>query len=140
MDIENLIGAGRFAIADVVVLKRNYEALVGVGPHDIVVIGADVRSVLDVWLGWPVRVLPGRGPDGADLLLLEELKQELARARFDDVVIGSGDHIFVELMAELAARGTTVTCVSRHGSLSRRSRMACHRVVLLAAGATQAVA
>lgn len=60
-----------------------------------------------------------RGPDGADRRLTELDTVDHIGARFGKVVIGSGDHHFVELTAGLAANGVEVVVVSLRTGLSR---------------------
>jgi NAD(P)-dependent dehydrogenase (short-subunit alcohol dehydrogenase family) len=46
------------------------------------------------------------------------------------VVIGSGDHIFAQAAAELAASGCTITVVSRRGRVPRTLELAAGRRVV----------
>ena len=46
----------------------------------------------------------GAGGDGADLALLDVLRHGNVAGRFTHVAIGSGDHLFAEQAAHLAAR------------------------------------
>lgn len=71
------------------------------------------------------------GPDGADLALLEELDPDALAPRFSHVVIASGDGIFAERAARLAAAGLTVTVVSRRRSLAKRLELASGHVVFI---------
>ena len=71
------------------------------------------------------------GPDGADLALLDVLRYENVAQRFTHVVIGSGDHLFAEEAAHLAAQGVWVTVISRHRSLSLRLALAAREVIFL---------
>jgi hypothetical protein len=47
------------------------------------------------------------------------------------VAIGSGDHLFAEEAAHLAARGAWVTVVSRRRSLSPQLALAAREVIFL---------
>ena len=74
-----------------------------------------------VWFNWPeARRLVRSGPDGADLALLDSLRapDEVVQ-RFDGVVVASGDHIFSDLVLDLADAGGTVVVVWGEGALSR---------------------
>jgi hypothetical protein len=55
-----------------------------------------------VWPGALIRW--GRGPDGADKVLLAEADPTDVARRFDRLVIASGDHIFGALANEVRAR------------------------------------
>ena len=78
-------------------------------------------TLLNAALGWPhARYRVRSGPDGADLALLDVLRHENVAQRFTHVAIGSGDHLFAEEAAHLAAHGVWVTVVGQ-------GRAACHR-------------
>jgi uncharacterized LabA/DUF88 family protein len=66
------------------------------------------------------------------------LRHENVATRFAHVAIGSGDHLFAEAAAHLAAQGVWVTVVSRQRSLSRQLALAAREVVLLDAAAQAA--
>jgi threonine dehydrogenase-like Zn-dependent dehydrogenase len=100
-------------------------------PGDLVVIGTCHLGLLSVAIAYPsARRLLGSGPDGADLALVEEMTQHMVD-RFDELVLVSGDHIFADGVAWLAARGLPTTVVSHPGSLSRELRMAATNIVYL---------
>jgi hypothetical protein len=81
--------------------------------------------------GWPgARVLVGHGPDGADRALLEAASPEDIAARFDNVIVASGDGVFTQLVALLRLRGLEVTVVARRESLSRRLGRVASRVLV----------
>ena len=90
-----------------------------------------------VWFHWdrPARRLVGSGPDGADLKLLEVLANESVSERYKTVVIGSGDGIFAEPAAKLAAQGVQVIALCGTGHLSKRLKLAVHDVIKLPFGA-----
>jgi hypothetical protein len=81
--------------------------------------------VLEEWM--PARVRLAHGPDGADHALLHDL-EDLAHAenltgRFEDVVIGSGDHAFAPVARRLEYDGLTVhLVVAQNGDLSQTLR------------------
>jgi hypothetical protein len=106
---------------------------------DQVEVAASHKALLNSALGWPhAHYRLGSGPDGADMALLDVLRHEDVARRFTRVVIGSGDHVFAEEAARLAAQGVCVTVVSRRHSLSRRLAMAAREVIFLDAGAEAA--
>ena len=65
------------------------------------------------------------------LALLDVLRHENVAKRFTHVAIGSGDHLFAEEAARLAAQGVWVTVVSRQRSLSPRLALAAREVIFL---------
>jgi hypothetical protein len=90
------------------------------------------RNAPAVCFNWPkARYLIRSGPDGADNCLLEVMMNEDLASRFDVVVIGSGDHIFTEAAAELAASGVYVVAAVGRGGLSRHLQLAVHETVYL---------
>ena len=76
------------------------------------------------WEWKRARKLWRSGPNGADLALLEVLQTEGIAGRFDRVTICSGDGIFAETVAMLAALGITTTVVGLAGHISARLRLA----------------
>ena len=69
---------------------------------------------------WTCRLFTAQGPDGADLRLLEEGAQEKLLARFDQLIIGSGDGIFAEVAAAGKKLGLKSMTISRASDLSRK--------------------
>jgi hypothetical protein len=134
VDIENLAGAGLPSLNEVAAVRCRYaECLTfGFGAMDQVEVASSHLTLVNAALGWPHAHYRIRsGPDGADLALLDVLWHENIAGRFAHVVIGSGDHLFAEEAARLAAEGVWVTVVSRRSALSRRLAMAAREVILL---------
>jgi hypothetical protein len=99
---------------------------------DQVEVASSHLTLLNAALGWPHAHYRVRsGPDGADQALLDVLQHENVASRFTHVAIGSGDHLFAEEAAHLAAQGVWVTVVSRRHSLSRRLALAARQVIFL---------
>ena len=120
VDIENLAGAALPSRDQVTEVQGLYVARLGFGADDQVVMAASHLAFLNAALGWPsARYRVRSGPNGADLELLDVLQHEDVAARFTHVVIGSGDGVFSQAAANLAARDVRVTVVSRRDSLSR---------------------
>ena len=119
LDLENLCGdpgAGPETIAGVIAA---YQRQVRIAARDHVVIATNRRQAFAAKAYLPgacVRI--GRGVDGADYELLAECDPHDAARRFSRVIIGSGDHIFATLAAELTRRMVVVGVVSRQRSLS----------------------
>ncbi len=120
VDIENLAGAAVPSLDLVSAVQVRYLSCLGFGADDQVVLAASHLALLNAGLGWPhARYRVRSGKDGADLALIDVLEHENVAARFSHVVIGSGDGLFGDAAASLAARGVYVTVVSRKGSLAQ---------------------
>jgi hypothetical protein len=119
VDIENLAGDPRPSLSQVRQALGLYTDCLAFGAMDQVEVASSHLTLLNAALGWPHAHYRARsGPDGADLALLDVLRHENVAQRFTDVAIGSGDHLFAEGAAQLAAQGVWVTVVSRRRSLS----------------------
>ena len=132
VDIENLAGDSRPTLSQVRQAQGLYADCLAFGAMDQVEVASSHLTLLNAALGWPhahYRVRSGH--DGADLALLDVLRHENVAPRFTHVAIGSGDHLFAEEAAHLAAQGVWVTVVSRRRSLSRRLALAAREVVFL---------
>jgi hypothetical protein len=113
-------------------VRRQYVDRLGIGPGDQVVMAACHRGLMEAALGWPdarYRVRSGR--DGADLELLDVLEHEDIAARFEHVVLASGDGIFGHTVAKLTARGVRVTVMSHQARLSQQLAQVASDVVYL---------
>lgn len=124
MALEALADIACCQVADAIGLCDDEQVVIGVGPSSVLAAGLSRPSA---------RLVMGRGIDGADHALIDVLRDEHLAARFDEVVIVSGDGIFAEVAAWLASQGVAVTVVAREGHLSKRLRLAAGRVVLLPA-------
>jgi hypothetical protein len=132
VDIENLVGARRPSLDQVSRARSLYGARLAFGAMDQVEVASRHLTLVNAALGWPHAHYRARsGPDGADLALLDVLRHEDVARRFTHVAIGSGDHLFAEEAARLAAQGVWVTVVSRKRSLSLRLELAAREVILL---------
>jgi len=139
VDIENLAGDSLPSLSQVRQALGLYAGCLAFGVMDQVEVASSHRTLLNAALGWPRAHYRVRsGPDGADLALLDVLRHENVATRFAHVAIGSGDHLFAEAAAHLAAQGVWVTVVSRQRSLSRQLALAAREVVLLDAAAQAA--
>ena len=139
VDIENLAGDSRPSLRQVRQAQGLYAGCLGFGAMDQVEVASSHLTLLNAALGWPHAHYRVRsGPDGADLALLDVLRYENVADRFTHVAIGSGDHLFAEEAALLAAQGVWVTVVSRRRSLSPRLALAAREVIFLDAAAEAA--
>jgi hypothetical protein len=132
VDIENLAGDSLPSLSQVRQAQGLYAGCLAFGAMDQVEVASSHLTLVNAALGWPHAHYRIRsGPDGADLALLDVLRHENVAKRFTHVVIGSGDHLFAEEAARLAAHGVWVTVVSRRRSLSARLRVAARAVIYL---------
>ncbi len=126
LDADNLIGDPR--VTDPTVIGgcfRDYCSVARYRPGDHVVVGTGCngKHAFAVQYAWqPARIVRRPGPDGADLALIEVATEEASRHRYSEVVIGSGDHRFVEVYDMFSDLGYSVRVVSRPRSLSRALR------------------
>ena len=132
VDIENLAGDPRPSLGQIRQALVLYGYCLAFGAMDQVEVASSHLTLLNAALGWPHAHYRARsGPDGADLALLDVLRYENVAERFTHVAIASGDHLFTEEAAHLAAQGVWVTVVSRRHSLSPRLALAACEVILL---------
>src|SRR5580693_8413359 len=132
VDIENLVGDPLPTLSQVHETQGLYIARLAVDVMDQVEVASSHKTLLNAGLGWPrVHYRVRSGPDGADMALLDVLRYENVAGRFTHVAIGSGDHLFAEEAAHLAAQGVRVTVVSWRCSLSPQLAMAAGEVIFL---------
>lgn len=132
IDIENLAGESLPSLSQVRQARELYADRLALGAMDQVEVASSHLTLLNAALGWPHAHYRVRsGPDGADLALLDVLQNENVARRFTHVTIGSGDHLFAEEAARLAAQGIWMTVVSRQCSLSSRLALAAREVIFL---------
>jgi hypothetical protein len=132
IDIENLVGGSGAGPTAVGPALSAYRSAVAVGVDDHAVIGSGPTLAIAAGLAWPGAQLRfGHGVDGADRALLAAVEPAFAADHYDRVVVASGDHAFVPLVAALRARGVAVLVVTRdHRSASvDLCRLAMHRTL-----------
>jgi len=133
--LENLAGGPRADGAQVAAAVAAYRQEVTVVPGDHAVVACNANNgdmVCAARAAWPgASVKVGHGRDGADDVLIAECDPDRLAARYDRVVIGSGDHAFIPLTNALRARGVVVVVVSRDRALCTelgRRACVCHRL------------
>ncbi|MFC4061730.1 NYN domain-containing protein [Planomonospora corallina] len=132
LDVENLVGAPRPVLAEVATMMSLYHACVPTGGMDQYVAAVNHGALLSVGLVLSgIQLLVRSGRNGADEALREVIRLDRLHARFERVVIGSGDGVFADLADWLRRRGVQVVVVSRPGALSRRLRRTAGRVIPL---------
>ena len=132
VDIENAVGAGRVDEGSCRAVKGWIDKAYQPRRGDLTVIGVShPNNVLPAacW-GQGVRVVTTWGHNGADLALERVLSSERVEDRFDEVVIVSGDGMFMNQAARLRGHGVKVTVDSEARRLSRRLARNCSVVRL----------
>jgi hypothetical protein len=121
VDIENLIGDPCADGATAAQVLDDYLVAARWSDHDLVVIAANPG--LTGRIAWQIefehRILTATGPDGADLMLLAQAAPEFVARRAGRLVIGSGDHIFIERALRVRDLGVGVVVVARADHVSR---------------------
>lgn len=119
IDIENLL-ALTHGIPVWTKAGSLYKVIAGVEDIDLMLVAADQSRIFDLKIAFPgADVRPGRGTDGADLALINNIDIEFVANRFDTVVIGSGDNRFTDIAYQARQHGLNVVVVSRRTSLGR---------------------
>lgn len=131
VDIENIAG-GACTTDSIVLQARQAMAATGqIRAADHVVIGTSHIGLIQVGTNWDrVRYVVRSGRDGADLALLEVIAEDVP-ARFESVVLASGDGIFAPAVAGLAAAGVATTVIGRRGHIARALHQAAAQVIYL---------
>lgn len=122
LDMENLGHGTQCTGQGLVCALHRFEEVAGWAPHDHAVGTAShwffKRVCFDLPAG--LRLLPaGGGADAADLRLIEEGDPSWIAPRFRRVVVGSGDHIFTELVGQLRAVGVVTWAITWRDAMSR---------------------
>ncbi len=133
VDLENLAGDPDAGPARVDATIDAYLAGAVVGNADLVAVAVNHRiyrrSCFSLDRGWEIKL--ASGPDAGDLALLDAAPVDWVVARFDRLVVGSGDGIFVDLVKAVRRRSVPAWVVARDDSLSGRLAAAASRVVRL---------
>lgn len=117
LDVENLVGGVGAGIEAVAPALAAYRRTVEIGPDDHVVLGTGTELAFAAKAAWPGTLLRiGKGVDGADRALLSTLYPEFIASHYHRLVVGSGDHAFAPLVADLRARRVAVLVVVRDRS------------------------
>ena len=145
VDIENLIGADpkTASIHDVHHAFGQFALAARQRVADLMIIGCNPKLAVKVQatLRGSGRIRTRKGPDGADLALLDAVEVDLWSKRFDRVVIGSGDHIFTETAARLREAGLEVVVVGLdgHTSIDLRSTASAFRPIRTPQSSTRCI-
>lgn len=128
IDIENMAGTSQLSELLVRVTQVLIEQVApkNVADHEVVAVSHD-QNAQEAFFSWggPAQFRLRQGHDGADLALLAELADiEFICARYDRVVIASGDRAFAPAITELTAAGVEVLVIAPAGHTSRAIRRA----------------
>jgi hypothetical protein len=131
VDADNLTGGPTQSQCAADLARSRYGKAAGISECDLVVVGSDYRSAAATAFAWPgARLVWGTGPDVVDELLLAEL--DGLAGRFDRLVIGSGDHVFADVVSRLGNVGVAVSVVGPSRSTSYELYRACAHVSTVA--------
>lgn len=131
VDIENLVGGAVMTTSAAHWARTQLEAVTEISPEAHVIVGTSHIGLLPTADAWPGKqYLIQSGPNGADLALLDAI-EDLLVDRYDEVVLASGDGIFADAVARLAAHSLDVTVVAHRGHCAGRLRMAAHRTIYM---------
>lgn len=128
VDIENMVGTSALLTpAQVGRAQARIHAAVRFETGDHTVIASNKVNAAAVCFTWsgPTSRRIRSGQDGADQALLEELRDPIwVAARYDHVVIASGDHAFANAVTAIKIAGCPVTVIAPDVGLSKRMRLA----------------
>ncbi|MBM3675192.1 MAG: NYN domain-containing protein [Actinobacteria bacterium] len=120
VDLENLVGDPAASGPEALDALARFLAVAEWHEGDLVQLAANPGLLREVAFDLPVPCNPHavRGDDAADAMLLSHAVPEWVAARFDRLVVGSGDHAFAPRAVAVRDLGVPVVIVSRPGSLS----------------------
>lgn len=120
VDVENLMGGPEAGIVALHEALDNYRAAAHFLDGDHAIIGSNPSLGVQAKAAWPgARLVVKPGTDGADIALLEQVKDvDFIAARYDRIMIGSGDGVFEPMVRVFRSLGLPVGVVSRMRSLS----------------------
>jgi len=123
VDLENLLGDDRRAGFGQAGLSE-YLRLARWDPGDHVIVAAHPELIRQIGFAPPVpcNLHATRGHDSADEMLQALAPAERVAHRYDRLVIGSGDGIFVRLARGVRDQGVPVLIVARPGCTADRFR------------------
>lgn len=121
VDLENLMGEHRYE-GDAVAALSRYLELARWSEGDQVIVAAHPEIARQVGFAKPVHcnLHATVGDDAADVMLLAQAPTELVVRRYNRLVIGSGDGIFVARARAVREHGVPVLVVSRSDGVAAR--------------------
>ena len=121
IDLENLMCGARAGFDRAIEAVLEYKSAVPVYSDDHAHVAVNPKLLVESALVWPgAKYFAGRGTDGADKALIDSVNNVFwISCRYDRIVIGSGDHIFLSVVLAFRSVGIPVAVVAPNGSLSR---------------------
>jgi hypothetical protein len=123
VDLENLLGDRRHEAVALNALSH-YLKIAHWNSGDAVMVAADPEIIRQIGFDLPVpcNLRSTRGGDAADSVLLAQATAELVARRYDRLVIGSGDAIFLDRARTVRELGIGVLIVGRSDGVAGRYR------------------
>ena len=121
VDIENLVGAGKFGLPEIKAACKGYTQCVNCTPDDLFVITAGPQNAPAVYSGWNLgkRIYQFRkGENGADNALNSLFQQFRNLRAFSHVYLASGDHGLEPIARESNNQGVAFTVVTGRGAMA----------------------
>ncbi|OUS97277.1 NYN domain-containing protein [Rhodococcus sp. NCIMB 12038] len=127
IDLENLVD-GQVTTQTCTAAWEEYRRCLDVRWDDHVLVAVSEKNALTAFLALPgtvQKVVGHNRPDGADHALVDAVPLGWAQARFQQVVIASGDHFFTSLAENLTTAGMLVVQAIGGGWTSAELYRAC---------------
>jgi hypothetical protein len=141
LDIENIVGGPRATAGEVSQAHSELREVIPDIDAVQLIVACSHKAARAMAFEFPGALRLWRsGPNGADLALINQMGDLRVMRRFGHVTLCSGDGIFTESLAGLAAVGIKTTVVSQADRLSRRLRLAAQQIVTLHGDPSQEVA
>lgn len=121
VDIENLVGTGKFALDQVAAVCERYDRCITCSPDDLFVITAGPQNSKAVYSGWNLgkRIYQFRkGENGADNALNSIFQQFQNIQAFEHVYLASGDHGLEPIARKSKDLGVAFTVVIGRGAMA----------------------
>jgi hypothetical protein len=132
IDMENIAGSPNPTPVEVATLEQELHGVIADLDEAHRVVACSHRAARTVAFSFPGALRRWRsGVDGADMALLDEMSDLRVMSRYGRVTLCSGDGIFAESLANLAAAGIETSVVSRASALSARLKLSAQHVVAL---------
>ena len=130
MDIENLVGYGKFPAGEVRRVRDLYRLATTLKIDDLVIIASGPQNKRAIYEGWSdAMYLWRRGENGADLALVDFFATLSDLSPYGHLFIGSGDKKLAEVANAALLAGLPATIVARRSSLS--AQFAMHKFINL---------
>lgn len=130
IDIENLAGTPNLSSQLVTTIKGAFCSIALMNSMSQTYIGCNPEIQAEVCFGWHDKytLCTKPGKDGADLALIEEIRNIKNLEDYNTIIIGSGDHIFTDIAQDLRNQGHYIHVIVGKGKTSWQLRSAAHKV------------